>query len=608
MQPIQRSLFRNPYFSLLRTAWIYARDRQKRYLLIYSMFIISNLVSALKPIIWGLFINELQKQGVEVLRFAWMYVGAYLAIHLVEWIFHGIARIMERKLAFHLSRNFLQELYHKALHLPVRWHQDHHSGATINRIRMAYEALKEFFETGFMYVQAFAKFIFSFAAMIYFSPIFGSVAVLIGFFIVFIIFKFDKPFIAAQKEVNEKQHVVSSTLFDSLSNIITVITLRLEKRMESGLMGRVADIFPPFRRKILVNEWKWFTVDMFVAIMYGVILVGYIYQTWVPGQTFLIGGLVILMTYVERFTSVFHDIAWQYNQIVRYDTDVKTAQNITEIYDGLHLSEQTESLPENWKEIRIAGLNFSHQETLHGKAVQGLRQIAIRLPRGYRIAFIGESGSGKSTLLALLRGLYAGEPGVSVTVDGQPFSETRQGLDALADYVTLFPQEPEIFENTIEYNISLGLPCDAAEMAVICDIAHFSEVVAQLPKGLASNIQEKGVNLSGGQKQRLALARGIFAAKDSHIVLLDEPTSSVDPKTEAKIYEKLFEAFSDKVIVSSLHRLHLLSRFDYVYVMENGHIVEEGTFEELRQYSLVFQELWRHQEEGMEQGCDFLAP
>jgi len=602
MQASKRSWLSNPYFSLLRTAWVYARDRQKRYLLIYGMFILSNLVSAAGPVIWGLFINELQKQGVAVLRSAWIYAGAYLLIHFLEWAFHGPARVMERQLAFHLSRNFLQELYHKALHLPVRWHQDHHSGATINRIRMAYEALKEFFDSGFMYLHALAKFVFSFAAMIYFSPIFGSVAVLIGIFIVFIIFKFDKPFIAAQKEVNEKEHVVSSTLFDSLSNIITVITLRLEKRMQSGLLAKVAEVFPPFRRKIVVNEWKWFVVDICVAIMYGVILLGYIYQNWTPGQPFLIGGLVILMTYVERFTSVFHDIAWQYNQIVRYDTDVKTAQNITETYENLHLSEQTPALPENWKEIRLAGLNFSHQETPDGKAVQGLRQIAIRLPRGQRIAFIGESGSGKSTLLALLRGLYAGDPGVSVWVDGQTLSDDGNGLSALADYVTLFPQEPEIFENTIEYNISLGLPCDTTEMAAICDVAHFSEVVAQLPKGLASNIQEKGVNLSGGQKQRLALARGIFAAKDSHVILLDEPTSSVDPKTEAKIYEKLFEAFSDKVIVSSLHRLHLLSRFDYVYVMENGHIVEEGTFEELRQHGPVFQELWRHQEEGVEQG------
>lgn len=122
-------------------------------------------------------------------------------------------------------------------------------------------------------------------------------------------------------------------------------------------------------------------------------------------------------------------------------------------------------------------------------------------------------------------------------------------------------------------------------------------MINQLPKGLESGIQEKGVNLSGGQKQRLALARGILAARDSDIVLLDEPTSSVDPKTELLIYDRLFEEFSDKAVVSSLHRLHLLPRFDYIYILENGRVVGEGNFQTLLADSPAFQELWRHQDE-----------
>jgi ABC-type multidrug transport system fused ATPase/permease subunit len=163
----------------------------------------------------------------------------------------------------------------------------------------------------------------------------------------------------------------------------------------------------------------------------------------------------------------------------------------------------------------------------------------------------------------------------------------------------LFPQEPEIFENTIEHNISLGLPFEEKDIMAVCETAHFTEVVRQLPNGLQSNIQEKGVNLSGGQKQRLALARGILAAKSCDIVLLDEPTSSVDPKTEIQIYEKLFAECKDKAIVSSLHRLYLLSYFDYVYVLRSGRVVDEGTFEELKANSSIFKELWRHQEEKM---------
>jgi len=105
------------------------------------------------------------------------------------------------------------------------------------------------------------------------------------------------------------------------------------------------------------------------------------------------------------------------------------------------------------------------------------------------------------------------------------------------------------------------------------------------------------VNLSGGQKQRLALARGVFAARDSELILLDEPTSSVDPKTEMRIYERMFEAFSDKVVVSALHRLHLLPKFDYIYVLDKGEVIDEGTLPELLERSVAFRELWKHQEE-----------
>lgn len=93
------------------------------------------------------------------------------------------------------------------------------------------------------------------------------------------------------------------------------------------------------------------------------------------------------------------------------------------------------------------------------------------------------------------------------------------------------------------------------------------------------------------------MARGILAAKSSDIILLDEPTSSVDAKTEIQIYEKLFDACKGKAVVSSLHRLYLLKYFDYVYVLQNGHIADEGSFADLKSQSVIFNELWKHQVE-----------
>ncbi|RBL89603.1 ABC transporter ATP-binding protein [Chitinophaga flava] len=582
----------NPYVSLLKTAWKYARKERKRFLLIYTLFILANVCFSLNPILFGWFIGTIQQDSANLPRNAMLFAGGYMALHLLEWAFHGPARVMERQLAFKLSRNFLQERYHQALHLPVKWHQDNHSGTVINRIRKAYEALKEFFSHGFMYLHALSKLIFSLVAMVYFSPLYGAIGVAMGIICVFAMIRFDKPYIETLEAVNEGEHAVSANLFDSLSNIMTVITLRLEKSMENGLLGKVAAIWPPFRKNAYINEWKWFVAEMLIALIYCVIALGYIFQHWVPGEVFLVTNLVILLGYVNQFTSVFSDVAWQYTDIVQYNTAVETASNISDSYKEHHRPDTAPTLPDNWETVDIRELNFSHRATyLESHAPQSLHQLEVQIGRGKKIALIGESGSGKSTLLAILRGLYEPEEDTVVRVNGEPYP-----LATIYESVTLFPQEPEIFENTIAYNVTLGLPFSKEEIMDVCESAHFSEVIALLPEGLDSDIREKGVNLSGGQKQRLALARGILAARDSEIILLDEPTSSVDPKTEAMIYSKMFKTFSDKAIVSAMHRLHLLPQFDYIYVLQQGRVVAAGDFKYLREHSPIFQELWKHQE------------
>lgn len=583
----------NPYISLLSTSWRYARRDKKRYVSVYLLFIMANVVLAIHPLIYGWFIQSIQTEPDAVLSNVALYGSAYMALTLGEWAFHGPARIMERKLAFDLSKNFLDEMYHQALHLPISWHQDHHSGATINRIRKAYEALKDFFQNGFMFLHAFSKFVFSFVAIVWYSPLFGSIGIAIGVFTIYIIFRFDRPFIKALDETNEKEHIVSSTLFDSLSNIITVITLRLEKRMQNSLMKKVADVFPPFRRSVVINEWKWFVASVLIGVIYIVVTVGYIYQQYTPGQAFLVGGLVTLLGYVNQFTSVFQDVAWQYTEIIRYNTEVQTARNISEAFAEKHLPVGQEELPAKWNEIRITNLSFTHGQEYDNVKAHSLHSIDIRIQKGQRIAFIGESGSGKSTLLAILRGLYQPEPNVNVFID----EKIESSMEALSETITLFPQDPEIFENSIAYNITLGLPFEEEDILDVCDTAHFTEVIGKLPNGLESNIQEKGVNLSGGQKQRLALARGVLAARSSDIVLLDEPTSSVDPKTESLIYDKMFDEFKDKAVLSSLHRLHLLTKFDYIYILKDGRIIDEGNFSYLKANSHYFGELWKHQEQ-----------
>lgn len=581
----------NPYFSLLATAWKYARHEKRRFIIIYAMFFVANIIVAMNPLFYGWFVTELQENGAAVLKTVWIYALGYLALRLLEWTMHGPARVMEQQLAFNVSRNFQEELYRNILHLPAQWHQENHSGATISKSRKAHEALRAFFQNGFIYLYSFGKFVFSFTAMIYFSPVFGSIGIAIGFLTILVIVRFDRVFIRSLKEVNAREHHVSSTLFDTLSNITTVITLRLEKVVHTSFLSKLSEVFPPFKKNATVNEWKWFTAQMMIGLIYAVTVLGYVYQQWVPGQTFQIGGLIILIGYVTQFTSVFDDIASQYTQIVKFHTDIQNVHEIEKACAQSPKAFEEVSLPSTWEHIDIHHLNFLRADKTGTQKPTGLFDLSMRIRKGQRIALIGESGSGKSTLLSLLRGLHRPIPGATISVN----DSIPVGIENINASVTLFPQEPEIFENTILYNITLGLPFTREEVLQACEDAQFSDVLSKLPEGLDTYIQEKGVNLSGGQKQRLALARGILAARNSDIILMDEPTSSVDPRTEKLIYSSLFGSFEGKAVVSSLHRLHLLTQFDYIYILRNGQVVDEGTFEHLNRFSLVFQEMWVHQ-------------
>jgi ABC-type multidrug transport system fused ATPase/permease subunit len=128
----------------------------------------------------------------------------------------------------------------------------------------------------------------------------------------------------------------------------------------------------------------------------------------------------------------------------------------------------------------------------------------------------------------------------------------------------------------------MGFPVERGELDKFIEMAQFKKVLSRLDKGLETNVLEKGVSLSGGEKQRLALARGLLAGKDSDVLLLDEPTSSVDSLNEIKIHENIFRNFREKTIICSIHRLHLLSKFDHIYLFDRGKIIAEGSLKDIK--------------------------
>jgi ABC-type multidrug transport system fused ATPase/permease subunit len=158
---------------------------------------------------------------------------------------------------------------------------------------------------------------------------------------------------------------------------------------------------------------------------------------------------------------------------------------------------------------------------------------------------------------------------------------------------TLIPQDAEVFEGTVLDNITFGVEHASDAVWQALRVSSFDRVVETLPQGLETMLTERGINLSGGQKQRLALARGIVAAQASSLLLLDEPTSSLDALTEAHVFSELRNAVADACIIASVHRLNLLPRFDRVMLMDDGRVVDAGSVAELLERQPLFRDLWQ---------------
>ncbi|PIT86520.1 MAG: hypothetical protein COU33_02710 [Candidatus Magasanikbacteria bacterium CG10_big_fil_rev_8_21_14_0_10_43_6] len=316
------------------------------------------------------------------------------------------------------------------------------------------------------------------------------------------------------------------------------------------------------------------------------VLFTFIFFNFKNGGVVLLGTVYVLYGYVGRISHLFYNFAYVYGDIVKQKTAVLNSEIIAKSFKERGAIKELRLYKKDWKVISVKKLDFSYHEKKG--AEQHLKNIDLVIKKGQKIAFIGHSGSGKTTMLKVMRGLYALEKG-DIYLDTK---ELQHKFNTISQNIALIPQEPEMFATTIRENLTLGLTRNTKTIYQFLDMVNLRKTVDQMPRKLHSSVVEKGVNLSGGEKQRIALARGLMAAKDKEILLLDEPTSSVDSGNEFEIYKNIFATYSDKTIISSIHRLHLLNLFDTIYFFENGKIIASGNFDELFETSLKFRNLW----------------
>jgi ABC-type multidrug transport system fused ATPase/permease subunit len=285
-----------------------------------------------------------------------------------------------------------------------------------------------------------------------------------------------------------------------------------------------------------------------------------------------VGELIVLMTY----------IASVYQPLEQISTTVGTVhEELVQFNASLDLLDMEPDVKERPNAVELGRARGSLAAKDVGFSYRGRREtladVSFAAAPGERVAIVGHTGAGKSTLMSLLIRFYDPASG-AIELDGVDLRDLK--LSSLRDQISVVLQDPLLFSGTIEENIRYG-KLDATTEQVIdaARAANAHDFISGLPQGYETQLGERGAQLSGGERQRICVARAFL--KDAPVLILDEPTSSIDSKTEGVILDALDDLMEGRTSFMIAHRLSTVRHADQILVMKDGQIVERGTHEEL---------------------------
>ncbi len=340
---------------------------------------------------------------------------------------------------------------------------------------------------------------------------------------------------------------------------------RFVAQANEGLVARV--------RLRLAEEGMDLILGLTTALGSAAVL--YVGATHVRAGTLTLGDLLLVMGYLAQIYDPLKTIS---KRIASLQSHLASAERAFALLDE---APDVFERPDARRISRARGvLSLRDVSFAYGDGPRVLRDVSFDLPQGTRVGLVGKTGAGKTTLMRLLLRFYDPTAG-AVLLDGVDLRDYR--IADLRNQYSLVLQEPILFSTSVSENIAYARP-DASEADIVraAQAAHAHEFISALPDGYATLVGERGMRLSGGERQRIALARAFL--KDAPILLLDEPTSSVDLRTEGVIMEAMEQLMQGRTTFMIAHRLATLESCDMLLHLEDGHI------EQMR--SDVAQALW----------------
>lgn len=564
---------------------------RKQLILGVIITIIARIFSLIMPEYVQLSIDAIQKHlnnstGQPAIEWTLLY---YTLIIIGSALLSGFFTFWMRQLIINVSRyieyDMKNEIYQKYQTLSQRFYKQNRTGDLMNRISEDVGKVRMYAGPAIMYsVQTITLFLCSIPLMLYTSPILTFYALLPLPFLAILIYFISKKIHQKTLEVQEFLSDLSTFSQETFSGINVTKAYAFENRT----LEKVKKLSAIGKKKnlSLIKIEAVFVPMMIFLIGLSIIFVIFIGgQLYIDGEIDSVGVIAKFSIYVLMLTWPVATIGWVSNIIQQAEASQKRINEFLQEKPDIQ-NINNSSTPING-DIIFDNVTFIYPDT-NIKALDG---ISFHIPKGKNVAIIGRTGSGKSTILDLISRMYDPTEG-NILIDNKNIKELN--LNNLRNSISVVPQESFLFSDTINNNIKFGkINASQEEIIEAAKLAQVHQNIIDFKDGYESILGERGVSLSGGQRQRVSIARALL--KNADIYLFDDCLSAVDTDTEEKILNNLSQIAKDKTRIIVSHRITVTRNADFILMLENGKIVEQGTHQELFQKQGIYRQYYNTQ-------------
>lgn len=560
--------------------------RYKAQLLAGFLFIVlSNLMGIITPQIVRRAIDYL-KEDIQVKQLL-IYAGGIIAVTLVLGVFRYLTRrtvIVVSRLIEYDMRN---DLFAKLQSFSNIFYQQNSTGDIMARLTNDMNAVRSVLGPGLMYtVNTLTTFVFVLVMMVLISPFLTLLAMIPVPLLVIIVNYFNRQINKRYSAVQAQFSRISTKVQENLSGIRIVKSYVLEKNE--------LDDFNRLNKEYIDKNMHYekihaaFRPVMMLIVGFGIALILLFGGRLIIREIITLGEFVAFNLYLAMLVWPSIALGWVmgifYQGVASMNRLDFILQSPPDIADRPGIS----AAPAIKGRIEISNLTFTYP----GQQEPALQDINLSVPAGHIVAIVGRTGSGKTTLMQILTRIYD-PPDGTVFLDGRDIKDYP--LHYLRQHIGYIPQETFLFSESIRENIAFGVPdIDQEKIEYSARMAQIHDSISEFPKGYDTILGERGINLSGGQKQRVAIARAIV--KEPRLLLLDDALSAVDTVTEEAILNNLRQVMRNKTCFWVSHRISSIKDADYIIVLDQGRIVEEGVHEELLLINGIYADLFEKQQ------------